>query len=697
MVEYDELLKEYRALKRKYALMEATLARARQLTFAQDRVKTVLNESLRKELQYFQLVLENITNILLLFDFDGRFAYASNTFLAASGIANFGFINGSHFKDVLKPLISKESLSRFSEAVDKAVMQKNTFSFEEAMDFGLRGMPRTFSILVTPMTNEDGKSTGIMALFNDITEINQALETATRASLAKSEFLANMSHEIRTPINAITGMTAIGKSSANTERKDYCFSRIEGASNHLLGIINDILDMSKIEANKLELSPIEYDFEDMLKRVVNVVSFRMDEKGQKLTVYIDKTIPKILIGDDQRLVQVITNLVGNAIKFTPNGGSVSLDTRFLGEENGVCTLQLAITDTGIGISPEQQARLFTSFQQAESSTTRTFGGTGLGLVISRSIVEMMGGRIWIESKPGKGTTFTFTIQAKRGVEKSADPHMLPCWSNLRILAVDDDMEIVEYFRGVVQALGAYCDIATSGEDALALVEKNGDYHFYFVDWKMPGIDGIQLIQALKTRKVLFGSVAIMFSSANWDTIEEEAKRAGVDAFLTKPLFPSSIADAIIEALNAKQPPMKVEQENSSANFAGNHILLAEDIDINREIVIALLEPMLLKVDCAENGLEAIRMFSEAPEKYDMVFMDVQMPKMDGYEATLNIRALEHPRAKTIPIIAMTANVFREDIEKCRKAGMDDHIGKPLDLDGLLGVLRKHLPEGKPPS
>jgi len=686
----DEMQKEIRKLQRKFALAEVNLTRARRTSVAQDRVETILNDSLKKELQFFKLVLENITSMLILLDFDGRFAYASNTFLMEAGIASFGLINGLHFQDVLKPLIAKEIFNKFSEEIDRAVMQKSTVTLEEQIDFNLKGLPRTFAILMTPMIDEDGKSTGIMVLFNDITDINEAMETAKRANLAKSEFLANMSHEIRTPINAIIGMTAIGKSAASAERKDYCLTRIEGASNHLLGIINDILDMSKIEANKLELLSAEYDFESMLRRVVNVVSFRVDEKQQRFTVHIDSAIPKILIGDDQRLAQVITNLIGNAIKFTPDGGSIDLSTHLLGEEDGVCTIQVEVSDTGIGVSPEQQDRLFISFQQAESSTTRKFGGTGLGLAISKSIVEMMGGRIWVASEIGKGSTFAFTVKVKRGMETNVHPCVNSNLGDVRILAVDDDPVILAYFEEIMQVFGVHCDIAKSGEDALGIVDKNGDYHFYFVDWKMPGIDGIQLTKALKARASNFGSVVIMISSVDWHAIEEDAKKAGVDKFLSKPLFPSVIADIITEGVDAQQQQIEVAPQDTAVSFAGSCILLAEDMEINREIVLALLEPTLLTIDCAENGTEAVRMFREAPEKYSMIFMDVQMPEMDGYAATRCIRELDLPHAKTIPIIAMTANVFREDVEKCLAAGMNDHIGKPLDFDEVMEILRNYL-------
>jgi CheY-like chemotaxis protein len=414
-------------------------------------------------------------------------------------------------------------------------------------------------------------------------------------------------------------------------------------------------------------------------------------------VHIDEAIPKSLIGDDQRLAQVITNLLGNAIKFTPEHGSVSLSTRLLGEKNDLCTIQISVIDSGIGISREQQDKLFQSFQQAESSTTRKYGGTGLGLVISKNIVEMMGGRIWIESEQGKGSTFAFTIQAQRGMKKKQEPFSRDVnWDNVRIMAVDDDSDILLYFKDLAQRLDLACDTAISGADALTLVKRNGDYHIYFVDWKMPDMNGIQLVQELKARSPV-NSVVIMISSFEWAAIADEAKLAGVDKFLAKPLFPSVITDIINECLGTNQGQLAETKTSKEGQFLGRRILMVEDVEINREVVLALLEPEQMTIDCAENGKQAVHMYTEAPDKYDLIFMDIQMPEMDGYEATRRIRSIEAESQcrdgglrKQIPIIAMTANVFKEDIERCHEAGMNDHIGKPLDLSEVMEKLSTYL-------
>ena len=550
----------------------------------------------------------------------------------------------------------------------------------------------------------DFRPVGIGAIALDITEKRRlekellvAKEQAEQSSVAKSEFLSRMSHEMRTPLNAIIGMTNIAKAAPDLEKKEYCLGKIDDASNHLLGVINDILDMSKIEANKFELSFTEFKFEKMLLRVINVVNFRVDEKNQNLIIHVDPTVPDSIISDEQRLAQVIANLLANAVKFTPERGTITVTVSKLDEKNGLCTLRVEVADTGIGIAKDQIGKLFRSFEQADGGIARKFGGTGLGLAISKSIVEMMGGDIWVESQEGAGSSFFFTIKAQTG--KAASRHALLSpevnWKNMHVLVVDDAPDVREYFLNFSQSIGLNCEVAASGAEACELMERNKDtpFNIVFADWKMPGMDGIELTRRIKDN---YGAkaVVIMISAAQWSDISEEARAAGVDSFLAKPLFSSLIVDCINECLGLRTP---VKEEKSEAGageseeniFVGRRVLLAEDIEINREIVMALLQHTGVTIVSAPDGRKAVEMFKADPS-YDLIFMDIHMPEVDGYEATRLIRALEDPRAKTVPIVAMTANVFREDIERCLASGMNDHVGKPVDVNEIIHKMRRFL-------
>jgi signal transduction histidine kinase/DNA-binding response OmpR family regulator len=673
------------------------------------------NDSVIKAQDSFTSLFAVTPNSIALVDEMNRVTSISKSLADMAGLANVEMAVGRPVIDLFQNREIKRMISE--------ILEGDGF-YEKTKEFVIDGKTRYFKIVSDKFSATTG---GTFIDVSDITPVMEARYAAEAASRAKSDFLSNMSHEIRTPMNAIIGMTNIAKSSRDSEKKDYCLGKIEEASAHLLGVINDILDMSKIEADKLELSAVSFDFEKMLQRVVNVINFRVDERKQRFTVHIDKNIPRTLTGDDQRLAQVITNLLSNAVKFTPEGGTIRLDAHFLGREDGLCTIQIGVRDSGIGISAEQQARLFASFQQADSSTSRNFGGTGLGLAISKRIVEMMNGKIWIESELGQGATFIFTFRVRQGANSPGsllNPGIN--WKNIRILAVDDEPFIGGYFRDIAEQFGIACDIATSGEEALGLIRRQGAYDMYFIDWKMPGMNGMELARRIKDMvppepdAARPGSVVTMISVLEWNSVEAEAKSAGVNKFLPKPLFPSAIADLMNRCLGPEDLSACEKDIDGQVDlFEGYRILLVEDVEINREIVLALLEPTKLRIDCAENGREAVRIFSEGVGCYDMIFMDVQMPEMDGYEATKAIRAIENgltpvsdslefgPTAQTpnqlsepvkrIPIIAMTANVFREDIDKCLAFGMNDHVGKPLGFGEVLDKLRQYLPPRVSPA
>jgi signal transduction histidine kinase/ActR/RegA family two-component response regulator len=537
----------------------------------------------------FITMMQTTPNIIALVDNMNRVLYVSKPL---ADLAKFQRTDISTGQPLIDLFPSREIKLMISEALESEGL------YEDTKEMTLDGQTRYFKVISNKFGSDEDRGA-----FIDITDITQVMEArleAERASRVKSEFLANMSHEMRTPMNAIIGMTAIAESSPDVERKDYCLRKIKDASVHLLGVINDILDMSKIEADRMELSPEAFDFGKMLRQAADVINFRADEKQQRFTVYVDEAIPEKLVGDSQRLAQVIVNLLSNAVKFTPEGGAIRLEARLDRKEEDVCVVRVSVSDTGIGISPEQQTRLFSSFQQAESDTSRKFGGTGLGLAISKRIVEMMGGAIWIDSEEGKGATFSFTVRLKHGTEEGQSP-----------LGPGADQD------------GLRAPAMGDGEDGPAAGEGAAE-----------------------------------------GTRESAAE-------------------------GAREGAAEGTREGAGKFFKEYHILLVDDVEINREIVLTLLEPLELAVDCAENGVEAVRMFEANPGKYDLIFMDVQMPEMDGLEATRRIRALDIPEAKNIPIVAMTANVFREDINMCLGAGMDGHIGKPIDFDNVLACLRKY--------
>ena len=646
-------------------------------------LKNEMTERVRDSAAKMEAVIKNYTGIIWSIDKDNIITMFNGLYLKSLSITP-GFLEGKNL-DVAR------QKNRHLDIISYA---QKTFT-EGPQEWVSEVDGKMYRSHTAPICNELGEVTAIVGSTDDMTdtlrlqkELELAVEAAQDASQAKSNFLSNMSHEIRTPMNAIIGMTAIGKASSDIARKDYAFEKIEDASNHLLGIINDILDMSKIEAHKFELSSVGFNFEKLLQKVVNVINFRVDEKKQNFSIALDKSLPQHLVGDDQRLAQVITNLLSNAIKFTPDEGSIRLNAHLVNEEEGLCVLQVDISDTGIGITPEQKERLFSSFEQAESSTSRKYGGTGLGLAISRFIVESMGGSIWFDSEPGVGSTFSFTVALEKG-SASAPELLLPgiCRKDIRVLVVDDERETLEYFQRIAEQLGFACVVAQGGHEALEILGNDSSFDLYFIDWKMPTMNGIELTREIHSLK-RSNSVIIMISAYEWLEVEDEAKEAGVDKFLPKPLFSSTVADCINEITGV--PDQVSDKTGETSCFSGYRILLVEDIEINREIVMALLESTGIEIDCAVNGLEAVQMFSEHPDAYDIIFMDIQMPEMDGFEATRRIRSSAFARASTVPIVAMTANVFKEDIEKCLASGMNDHLGKPLDFDELMDVLHTYL-------
>ena len=613
------------------------------------------------------------------------------TYYNAATYKVFGYTEEELLDGGLKMLFGEEAYERVRTEIWPNAFREGFADEVELPLVRKDGSVRTFSFLGL-VIQIDGELPQLATIGTDITDLVDAKEAAEAVSNAKTEFLARMSHEIRTPMNAIIGMTSIAQDSEDAERKEYCLEKISSASNHLLGVINDILDMSKIEANKFEISTSEFNFEKMLMNITNMVDFRMDEKKHNFVVNFDPAITNFVVGDEQRLSQVIVNLLSNAVKFTPERGTITLAVELVEETETEIKLKFIVSDTGIGITQEQQSKLFSSFEQADGSISRKFGGTGLGLAISKRIVELMGGNIGIESELDAGTMVTFEVYVEKGTKKDHIniSHRINR-QNLRILAVDDSAATRDYFQHLMSRLALRCDVAESGEKALALIdtaeEQGMPYNFFFVDWMMPEMDGIELAAKMKAR-LTTESIIIMISAARWSDIEKEATAAGVDGFIPKPLFPSSLVDCINSCLGAATDEEKRSDDSrQDIDFSNCNLLLVEDVEINREIVMALLEETGINIDIAENGIEAVEMFSVNGDKYDLIFMDIHMPIMDGYEATREIRTGMQAAAKQIPIIAMTANAFREDVERCLACGMNDHVSKPIDRALMLDKMK----------
>jgi len=561
---------------------------------------------------------------------------------------------------------------------------------------------------------ERGQYAGYILTLSDISNYRQMISEiheqndklvelknlAESASKAKSDFLSRMSHEIRTPMNAIIGMTKIADNTSDINKLRYCLSTIGTSSAQLLGLINDILDMSKIEAGKFEIEIAPMNIEKMLMKVCNLIVDKTEQKSQKLVVSLGKNMRMHYLGDELRISQVITNLLSNAVKFTPEKGTVTITVEEIQKESEYSILRFTISDTGIGITEEQIAKLFVSFEQADGSISRRFGGTGLGLAISKSIIEKMNGRIWVESEANKGSVFTFEIKLERSLRQSETvifDGITP--SDLKLLIVDGDKDIRRHFLDVVGNFGTHAEEAESGTRAIYLVktarEAQKPYDVVFLDYNLPDMDGIETANKLG-EMIDKNTVIVMTSFLEWNKIEKLADGVGVHRFISKPLFPSSILDAINEIVGNTIKNLKIEtvMEEKAPDFSDATLLLAEDVEINREIFIALLEDTNINIDVAENGRIAVNKFKENPDRYNIIIMDVQMPEMDGCEATRMIRALDIPKAKQIPIIAMTANAFKEDIAMCISCGMNDHLAKPIDVEAVTRKLLFYLRELK---
>ncbi len=599
----------------------------------------------------------------------------------------------------------KQSLAEIiTPAHLQRVLQKpeDVFRFEYATHD--ESQYKTLSI--TPLQWENGVLQKVIFIAQDITDEKQvelasrkalveAYENANRANRAKTDFLSNMSHDIRTPMNAIVGMTAIA--GANIDNKDRvmdCLAKITQASRHLLGLINEVLDMSRIESGKISLNEEAFNLSELMDDVISMNRTGITEHHHQLEVRVSKITHENVIGDGLRIQQLITNIMSNSIKYTPDGGKITFDIREIPTQSqDVGCYEFIIEDNGIGMSEEFQEIMFEPFSRADDKRTSQVQGTGLGMAIARNIAQMMNGNITVDSALGRGSKFTITISLKLDRTNDED---LDHWVGLPVLVVDDDILCCQSTVEILQDIGIDSEWVTSGEAAiektLALREQNGNYFAIIIDWHMPGMDGIETTRRL--RRIVGPDVTIIILSGyDFSSIEAEAREAGVNDFITKPLFRSRLISALQSNCCRKKAAAKLMETAGLAkmDLSGKRILLVEDNALNREIAEELLAMTGVTVDSAVHGKEGVEKFITAPAGYyDLIFMDIQMPVMNGYEAARAIRGSTAADAKTIPILAMTANAFAEDALLAKKAGMNEHIAKPLDLEKLTAALRQWI-------
>jgi two-component system sensor histidine kinase/response regulator len=679
---------------------EELLAQKRELTSQREQLKTSEERS--------RLILESSAEGIFGTDTEGRI-----TFVNAAACRMLGFSaeeliglpshatfhyhrpDGSEYPQEQCPMFAAYVRGESSRVDDEVLWCKDG-----------TGLPVEYGAM--PML-KDGAIVGSVVTFTDITlrkqqeaEVLAAKEKAEEATQMKSMFLANMSHEIRTPMNAIIGLSHLAlKTPLNAKQRDYV-GKVHNAGTSLLAIINDILDFSKIEAGKLDLETTDFKLDEVITSVTTLTAQKAHEKGLEFLAHVAPGIPENLLGDPLRLGQILTNFVNNAVKFTERG-EIRLNIELLERTGDKVQLKFSVSDTGIGMTREQSTKLFQPFTQADMSTTRKHGGTGLGLTISRRLVELMGGRISLESEPGVGTTFLFTAWLGVGTARGSRKIVPQRLAQLHVLVVDDNPAAREILLEPLVSIVSKVDTVASGKEAIAAIRRQdatAPYDIVFMDWRMPEMDGLQASRHIKSDEMLKRQPAIVLVTAfGREEIREEAERLQLDGFLVKPVTKSIVVDTLINLFaHGDEENAPAEQAPAEARLHGAQILLVEDNEINQQIAVELLEGAGATLRVANNGREAVEKLwnGPCPPPFDVVLMDLQMPEMDGYQAVAKLRSDE--RFKTLPIIAMTAHATLEERERCLAAGMNDHIAKPIDPAMLFDTIaRFYKPSVRLPS
>jgi len=654
-----------------------------------------VSEELRQARAVFQTIVDSLPLNLLIKDAQGRRVFANKYYLELHGLSLDEVVGKTDFD------LFPESLAKKYTADDAAILKTGT-AMQDVEEYQLpNGQHRWIERTKSAIRNADDQIVGVQVLFWDVTDrqqaqdgMREARDVADAANRAKSDFLANMSHEIRTPMNGIIGMTELVLDTKLTPTQREYLHMVQHSGESLLAIINDILDFSKIESGQLELDAAPFDLRDSLGDTLKALAMRSHGKGLELAFSIDPEVPWMLEGDLGRLRQVIVNLIGNAIKFTIDG-EVLLDIRCQSKTESDCTLRFSVRDTGIGIPRDKQSRIFEDFQQADRSTTRSYGGTGLGLAISSRLVQLMGGRIEVDSEPGQGSTFHFT--ATFPVSDSIDRRHSNKLSDAPVLIVDDNETNCRILLETLTHWGMKPTVTTRAKAAFkALCDAASDsdpFCLVLLDVNMPDDDGFQFASWVRDEAMVAKTPLVMLTSADRSGDAQRRSSLQIAANLLKPVKQSELFDAVLATigtagLKSAEPQAAEADPTAAAPLQSVRVLLAEDNKVNQKLAQSLLERMGATVTLVENGVEAVAAVSN--QKFDIVMMDVEMPEMDGIRATQEIRRLEDESTPPIPIIAMTAHAMAGDRERCLEAGMSDYLSKPVRMEEIKTMLLKTL-------
>ena len=647
-----------------------------------------------EQLELNRQILDAIPNPMYYRNVNSEYIGVNESFTSFFGLFEADII-GSTPKDIFEA----KTAQQFEDSETKLLQNIGSLDYEARL-VNADGEPRDVMVYEATFFSTKGDPNGVVGLLLDVTErkqmeieLRKAKEAADEVSKAKGDFLANMSHEIRTPMNAIIGMSHLALNSDLNPKQRSFVSKIDMAAKSLLGIINDILDFSKMEAGKLVTEHVDFRLDEVLDNLTNIIAVKAEEKGLEFLFDIDPHISLALVGDPLRVGQILINLCGNAIKFT-DAGEIVVGVKLLNQTEDTLNLQFDVRDSGIGLSPEQQDKLFKSFSQADASITRKYGGTGLGLTISKRLVELMGGKIWVTSDEGKGSTFSFTIDCELQDAKMKNNYKpIKDLINKPVLIVDDNDVAREILVNLLTMMKFSPSAVSNGQEALSAIEAENicPYELVFMDWNMPGINGIETIKRIRAMNLIKQPKIILVTAYGREVGMTDDIEHLLDGIIIKPVNPSILFDAVmgaygIESLGLNNQSKNENVEDIKLDLSGKSLLLVEDNETNQEVAMGMMEPFNVEIIVANHGQEALDRLKE--RKFDLVLMDMQMPIMDGITATENIR--KNPEYDSLPIVAMTANAMASDVQNCKQAGMNDHIGKPIDFNILKDKLREYI-------